>query len=362
MSNLFYRFLFTFFCLSIFGCKSSDLGQRNLDVKFLSEFIVPDNLLIDGTLVGGLSGIDFYNNQYYLVCDDSKSPRVYFVTIDISDTIISNISIDSVLIVKDSLHFLDLESIRYNSQLNEITLTSEGHINTQKNPLLFSINERGNIVRSFQIPIAFDAESNQMPRHNGTLEGLSIAYDKNGYWIAMELPLKGDGPEPDFKETKSPVRITYIDDKTKMAEKQFSYFLDPISKNPNGKFAVNGLTDLIEYKKDIFIAIERSYSSGYGNQGNTIKLYMVDSRKASNTLGISSLKDNKFTPASKKLLLNFDDIRSELTNNSIDNIEGITLGPKLSNGNNSLILISDNNFNRMEKQLNQFILLELIEN
>ena len=81
MSNLYYRFLFTFFCLSIFGCKSSDLIQRNLSVKFLSEFIVQDDLFIEGTLVGGLSGIDFYNNQYYLVSDDSKNPRVYFATI-----------------------------------------------------------------------------------------------------------------------------------------------------------------------------------------------------------------------------------------------------------------------------------------
>jgi hypothetical protein len=362
MSNLFYRFLFTFFCLSIFSCNSSDLKQKNLSVKFLSEFILPDNLLIDGTLVGGLSGIDFYNNQYYLVCDDSKTPRVYFATIDIPDTIISNISIDSVLILKDSLHFLDLESIRYNSQLNEIILTSEGHINTKKSPSLFSINERGNLMNLFQLPISFHAESNQMPRHNGTLEGLTISYDKSGYWLGMELPLKSDGPEPKFEETKSPVRITYIDDKTEKAEKQFSYFLDPIAKKPNGKFAVNGLTDLIEYKKDVFIVIERSYSSGYGNQGNTIKLFRVDSRKASNTLGKSSLKDSKFTPAKKELLLNFDEFKSRLINKSIDNIEGITLGPKLSNGNNSLILVSDNNFNRMEKQLNQFILLELIEN
>jgi len=37
------------------------------------------------------------------------------------------------------------------------------------------------------------------------------------------------------------------------------------------------------------------------------------------------------------------------------------LGPKLSNGHHSFILVSDNNFNKLEKQFNQFILLELIE-
>jgi hypothetical protein len=264
--------------------------------------------------------------------------------------------------VKDSLHFLDLESIRYSSQFNEIILTSEGHINTKENPALFSINEQGQVVRSFKIPSMFSADSNQIPRHNGTLEGLSLSYDKSGYWIAMELPLKADGEEPKFKEAKSPIRITYINSTTEAPQKQFSYFLDPIAKNPNGNFAVNGLTDLIEYKKDVFIVIERSYSGGYDNQGNTIKLYKVDCKSASNTLEMSSLKDGNFTAAKKELLLNFEDFRSELTNQSIDNIEGIALGPKLSNGNNSLLLVSDNNFNRTEKQLNQFILLEIVEN
>lgn len=362
MSNLVYRILFTLFCLSMVGCKSSDLETTNLSLKFLSELIVPDNVLIDGTEVGGLSGIDFYNNQYYLVCDDSKNPRVYFATIDITDTVISNISVDSVLFVKDSLHFLDLESIRYSSQFNEIILTSEGHINTKENPALFSINEQGQVVRSFKIPSMFSVDSNQIPRHNGTLEGLSLSYDKSGYWIAMELPLKADGEEPKFKEAKSPIRITYINSTTEAPQKQFPYFLDPIAKNPNGNFAVNGLTDLIEYKKDVFIVIERSYSGGYDNQGNTIKLYKVDCKSASNTLEMGSLKDGNFTAAKKELLLNFEDFRSELTNQSIDNIEGIALGPKLSNGNNSLLLVSDNNFNRTEKQLNQFILLEIVEN
>ena len=45
----------------------------------------------------------------------------------------------------------------------------------------------------------------------------------------------------------------------------------------------------------------------------------------------------------------------------IDNIEGITLGPKLSNGNQSLILVADDNFQVYGKQLNQFLLLEIVD-
>jgi hypothetical protein len=41
----------------------------------------------------------------------------------------------------------------------------------------------------------------------------------------------------------------------------------------------------------------------------------------------------------------------------IDNIEGITFGPKLANGKQSLLFVSDNNFS--EKQKTQVLLFEV---
>ena len=58
---------------------------------------------------------------------------------------------------------------------------------------------------------------------------------------------------------------------------------------------------------------------------------------------------------------NFEDFKEDLTEGIIDNIEGITLGPVLENGNESLVLVSDDNFQLYGKQLNQFILLEIVK-
>ena len=41
----------------------------------------------------------------------------------------------------------------------------------------------------------------------------------------------------------------------------------------------------------------------------------------------------------------------------IDNIEGVTFGPTLPNGNKTLIFVSDNNFLPIEKT--QFLLFEI---
>lgn len=362
MSNFFLRVTLIVLVLFVFGCESTKIkSHKNLALNFLSEYIVPDNLIVGNTLVGGLSGIDYYKGKYYLACDDSNNPRVYEAKIVIDENQISKITFDKVLPINDTLKFLDLESIRYDADLDQILLTSEGHILSQKDPLFFSIYPSGQLQNTFQLPEAFKSNGIQKPRHNATLEGLCIASDKKGYWLGMELPLESDGPEPQDIQTKSPVRITYVSSKTKEPEKQFAYYLDPVAKKPIGNFSVNGLVDLVQYNASTFLIIERSYSSGLGNQGNTIKIFEADISDVTNTIKINSLKEVEFVPAKKKLLLNFENLRDKLTDNSIDNIEGITFGPKLSNGHQSLILVSDNNFNELGKQFNQFILLELIE-
>ena len=67
-----------------------------------------------------------------------------------------------------------------------------------------------------------------------------------------------------------------------------------------------------------------------------------------------SLQNQKFKVASKKLILNMDDLGI-----FIDNIEGLTFGPKLANGNPSIIFVSDNNFS--DKQKTQVLVFELVE-
>lgn len=361
MNSILKKIGILFFCVAVLGCQNvADKTHDEFQLKFLSEYILPENVIVDSTVVGGLSGIDYYNGMYYLVCDDASNPRYYEATIEINDTIISNINIKKVIRIKDTTKYLDLESIRYNDKTKQVFLTSEGHISRGKSPLLISVDSLGIIRKNIKIPKAFYPNSIQKPRHNGTLEGLSKSYDGNGYWIAMELPLEVDGPEPQLIKTISPVRITFIDALTNKPTKQFSYLLDPVAKQPQSDFAVNGLTDILEYNENKFFVLERSYSSGLGSQSNTIKIFSIDASKATNTLKMDSLNTKEYVPANKELLLDFEDLRDKLTNNSIDNIEGISFGPILSNGNKTLLLISDNNFNRFEKQLNQFILLEIV--
>ena len=359
MNYLFFLSLSVFFIC----CTSLPKEKNKISLHFLDEYVYPINQTIKKTKIGGLSGIDYKNGIYYLAVDDSKTPRYCKAKINIKNDTISDINFIDVVIFEDDPyyqdHVLDIESILA-APNNMIIMVSEGAINKGKNPLLFSSKENGDFIKDFQLPNKFLASTNSKPIHNKTLEGLSHSIDNKGYWTAFELPLPLDGEEPRYQNANSPVRFTYFDKETGIPSKEFVYQLSAITKPNKGAFNINGVTDILEFKANHFFVIERTYQSDYGAYGNTVNIYYAYAdNTTTNSLAIDSLKSTDYIPLNKKLLFEFDAIKSELTEGIIDNIEGITVGPILNDGNQSLILVSDDNFQVFGKQLNQFILLEI---
>ncbi|SDS37343.1 Uncharacterized conserved protein [Gillisia sp. Hel1_33_143] len=363
MKNYLLLALFSILILTSCGT-SKKISTENITLKFLDDYIIPADLEIDGTKVGGLSGIDYHNDNFYLVCDHPGNPRFYVASVELSNTKIDTVIFKNTVMIQQDANFfkdntLDLEAIRYNTTSGNLWLTSEGSIKKNKNPSIFSVTPEGKYISNFEMPDYFKVDGCQKPRNNGVFEGLSESFDKKGYWAGMELPLEKDGPKPKLYPTNSLVRITNFNLVSKKPVSQFAFKLESISKIPWKYFAVNGLTDLIEYAPNKFLVLERAFSAGHGSTGNTVRIFDVDASSASNTLLIQNIKHAKINTATKKLVFNFDSIKDKLTENIIDNIEGMSFGPKLPNGNSTLILISDNNFNSMGKQLSQIILLEV---
>ncbi|RSC93861.1 esterase-like activity of phytase family protein [Tenacibaculum singaporense] len=349
--------------LSVFGLLA--YKQQKTTLKFLDEYLVKDSLVINNTVIGGISGIDYYNNNYYMVVDDATNPRILVGDITVKNDSIQSVNFEDVIIV-DTIsqftknHVLDLESIFVDKGI--INLVSEGSIQYKKDPSIFEIDSKGNFKQEVEIPNYFKATSKAKPKHNGVFESSSKSFDGKGFWVAMEAPLEADGEEPTFHETQSPIRITYFDNELKKATKQFAYQLEKIDKLAKGKINLNGTTAILEYRKNQFFIIERAYQSGYGSHGNVVRIFKATIDKTStNTLENQSLKNEKYKPLKKELLFDFSTVKNQLTDGIIDNIEAITFGPILQNGNKSLILAADDNFQLYGRQLNQFLLLEIDE-
>ncbi len=340
-------------------------------LEFIDEFIIEDQEF-KGVPIGGLSGIDYQNSTWYIICDTSTPPiRYYKANLNYTKDGFTNVNIDDMVEIQSIAGTtfeetpVDPESIRFDTSSNTLLYTSEGSINSGIDPALIEASIQGEPIRTYVLPDNLRANTtteSMGPRHNGTLEGLSVSFDKKGYWISFELPLVEDGPEPDLTDTVSPVRVTRIDKTSGLPVRQFAYELDPVSRAPafGTNIKVNGLVEILEYSNNQFLALERSFSSGYFDGGTTVKIYKVDATNATNTLDIATLADATYTDATKTLLFDFDTIRKELTNNTVDNLEGITFGPTLEDGSKTLVVISDNNFNSFFPQFNQIIALKVL--
>ncbi len=106
---------------------------------------------------------------------------------------------------------------------------------------------------------------------------------------------------------------------------------------PATAFSVNGIVELLPLSPSLLLSMERSFSVGAPDTGNTIKLYGV------------ALVGGR---AHKTLLLDLDHLGIPL-----DNVEGMTFGPRLRDGRQSLVLVSDNNF--AANQFTQFLLFAI---
>jgi hypothetical protein len=363
------------------GQKSAHLpAAKNIKaLKFLGCHVIPFNTLYKNTTVGGLSGIDYdaKNNLYYLICDDrsDRNPaRFYTAKIFITKKHIHSMRFTGVTYMlqpnktvypnnqQDALHTPDPEAIRYNPVTKQLVWSSEGERVVKEtdtvlaNPSVTVIGKNGLFKNNFELPAIFNMQATANgPHQNGVFEGMSFANNYKTLFVNIEEPLYEDGPRADTAQNNAYIRILKFDAASKKNTAQYAYELGPVAHpaNPITAFKVNGIPDILSIGNNKLLVLERSFSTG--RLPCTIKIFIANIAGATNISKINSLRaDTNFIPATKKLLLNMDDLGIYT-----DNIEGVTFGPLLPNGHKTLVFIADNNFNALQKS--QVFLFEVLE-
>ena len=339
--------------------------------------MVPNGQELKGTLIGGLSGIDYdaQRGQYYLVCDDpsSKGPaRVYTARIFIKEGI-DSVHITDVTILldaagqpypditKDRTHSADLEAMRYDPTRNEMIWSSEGQRNKKagalelQDPAVVITDRVGRRLDSFALPPNMHVQPVEKgPRHNSVFEGLAFDEKYRHVYVSVEEPLYEDGPRAGSGDSTAWVRLIKYSRNKRQQVAQYAYQIDavPFAANPAGAFKVNGVSDILYIGKGQFIVIERGFSTGRIN--SDVRVYLADARGAEDISQNPSLTAQPVRkPIKKRLLLDMNSL-----GRFVDNIEGVTFGPRLANGHRSLLFVADNNFDNREK--NQFFLFEVL--
>jgi len=340
------------------------------DVRVIGSQTVPNDLMVDNTLVGGLSGIDYNaaDNSFFIISDDrsdQQPARFYKAEVPVSEDAIGAVKIDRAVTllqangepypnVEAGGNVPDPESIRIDPRSGNLFYTSEGSQKLLIDPFMAVAGTDGQYIAGPKTPDIFHMSADKLtgPRDNLVFEGLSFSVDGSSLWLAMEGPLYQDGPTA-TADHGATSRISNVDRAGNLLG-QFAYELDP-SPGPTGAgyFGI-GVTEILAIDDTRFLTIERA--SVQGDDGvfrNFIKVYEIDTAGATDIKSQQWLTPGGYTPVSKRLVLDLN--ATDVT--PIDNVEGIAWGPKLENGNASLILVSDNNFS--DTQVTQFIALEV---
>ncbi len=351
---------------------AEDAGLGNVDI--------PDDVLIKGTRLGGLSGITYdpQSGKYYAVSDDrgagaDGTPRLYQLDIDLSDGSLDagDVTITDVIALTLEDGTTTLDAISPDPEGIAIGRSGELYISSERdadgNPAIYTFGKDGVLTGGLAVDDKFlpDDAGTQGVRNNLGFESLTVSPDQTTLWTATESALAQDGPRATV-DAGSAARIVKYDTATGEAVAEYIYEVDPIAvaPTPSGAFADSGLVELLAIdNQGTLLALERSFSVGGEDRGYTGKLYLVRTQGATNVIEQDSvptglddgaLEINVDEVAQKKLLLDLGDLGIV-----IDNVEGMTLGPVLEDGRQSLIIVSDDNFDAFGPQENQVIALAL---
>lgn len=349
----------------------SSAGQAaDFSLRLIGQSALPTGTMFQGVEFGGISGIDrAADGTYWAIADDRGgergTPRFYNLSLNYDASGFNGVTINSQTYMQrpDGSTFpattrtVDPESIRLAPNGN-LYWSSEGNWNATASaryqPFVREMKTDGTFVREFNTPAMYDYVDNSTTggRSNKLFEALTVTPNGTVY-TANEDALIQDGPITTLG-AGSVVRVTALDPTTGNALAQYAYQLPPIPVDavPGAPFGPdNGMPELFALSDTQFIAVERAFASGVGN---TIRLVLTDIGGATDVLATSSLIGASYTSMSREVLLEMPITYQGVT---LDNIEGISWGKTLANGNRTLILAADNNFT--STQTTQFIAFEV---
>lgn len=372
------------------ACGGDDESNPDAEItvsslRLIGQQVLPRRGEFAGTVVGGISGIDYdaVNNRYVLQSDDrtttdsANAPRMYTAQLSFTETAFSGVTFLSTFSMKqpggavypkvpDPL-VADPEAVRVDRATGNYVWVSEGDRTLASgttparliDPFIREVRPDGTHVREYTLPAMFKmAATESGPRGNAAFEGIAFTPSNARAVVLMEGALFQDGPAP-TTTAGAVARITVFDRATGQAVAQHAYPIERVQAEPQpaGQFTVNGPTEILALSETRFLVLERSFSVGV--VGNQVRLYEINTANASNVLNTASLAGGGYTPVTKRLVLDFETLKAQL--GGIANLEGMTFGPRLANGRRSLVVVADDNFPTADSATdrNQFLVFEV---
>ncbi|MEU3169328.1 esterase-like activity of phytase family protein [Streptosporangium sp. NPDC006930] len=332
--------------------------------RFLGEQRLPHKMRFRGTTVGGLSGLDRdpRTGTWYFVSDDRwryNPARFYTGRLDIHPVTgaFTGVNLTGVTTLRrpggspypayGRPRSADPEAIRYDRWSRKLLWANEGDRPDAENPNIpvsdMSVRwsgADGRYLGELAVPRNLKMTSTEKgPRRNFGFEGLT--FTERSIAAITEGPRYEDGPLPTVDKGAT-ARIT-VWGRDGRPRGQYAYPVDKLPAAPvpaNGK-SDSGVSEILAIDENRYLALERSWIEGANYRA---KLYEIDLRGATNVLTRDSLVGGQpYRPVSKRLVSDLSTVRPP-----VQNLESLAWGPRLRNGECTLVIGSDDNFDSNE--------------
>ena len=209
-----------------------------------------------------------------------------------------------------------------------------------------SAGRRGSMARELEIPGIFRTR-----RANLGFEAVALDGERGLLWTANEEALPADG-EPSGVEAGSTVRLLQFGPELRPAA-QYACVTEPVGRRPPHGHSRerSGLVALSVLPDGSLLALERALDVQRVLIADvpvfTSRIFLLDTTDATDVSAMQEgLRDAKFHPVRKTLLW-----EKSFGLDGPNNFEGMALGPRLSDGSWSLLLISDDEKGMLEQSL-----------
>jgi hypothetical protein len=350
--------------------KAEDRLFQNISLELLGELIVPETAQVDKMPVGGLSGITYSprDSFFYAISDDrsDKAPARFYqfkLKLDPTGKPLTT-EFTGVTTLKDesgqvyAKGTIDPEGIALTPQ-GTIWVSSEGVAIDDIPPFIQEHDiKSGKLLRSLKIPSQYiprtDNKDKKNPKRLGIQNNMgfeSLTLSANAARLGKTEPYRlFTATENALEQDKNPdvesidgdnVRFMHYSLQDQRVD-LIAEYLYSLESKPLGseKF---GLAEMLSIDgAGRFLSLER----GFGLMGFKAQIFQTVFAGSKDTSMLPSIQglDTIVKPGQKELVADLEKFDVVL-----DNLEGMTLGPRLPDGSQSLIMVSDDNFSKMQK-------------
>jgi hypothetical protein len=364
-------------CSPDLGSEASSRIFNKLSIDYVGEYQIPNGFKVKDTPVGGLSGLtyDRQRNLFYAISDDRSdkaAARFYTLQLDLDRTNPQQVKFKQI-VVKDATLLkkadgttypkgaIDTEAIAVTSN-SSVFISSEGDRLKKNLPFIGEFDlTTGQVKQTLPLPERYlpDTEGKRGFQNNLAFESMTLS--PTGTLPASGEPLRlFAATESALMQDKEVAKVAK-DGKIPGAKNRWLHYLlsnqaEIVSEHlyqldspPLGAIE-HGLSEILAIDTSgHFLTLERSF----GLTGFRVKLFQATLGGATDTTKIESFKGNTTVQPIKKQLA-FDLKQLDMY---IDNLEGMALGPRLPDGSQTLLLVSDDNFSK--RQVTQFLLFKI---